>query len=146
MISVHQDTKSESVMGGSLGRKTLLIVVIGFSIVTAASIVWYLTLPQAMTRESFQGALEKAIADDFESITFKGDEVRKKLAQVTAELGSIKGSRNISLHNPRFTYPTLQGSALVERDRAKCQESYTFVLGHKGELVLVGFSTETSRH
>ena len=133
-------------MGGSLGKKPVLIVVIGFSLVAVASIVWYLTLPQAMTRESFQGALDMAIASDFESIAFKNDEVKKKLAQVTAEFGSIRGSRNISLHNPRFTYPTLQASALVDRDRAAYQESYTFVLGHKGELVLVGFSTETSRY
>ncbi|GMU31370.1 MAG: hypothetical protein AMXMBFR19_17080 [Chthonomonadaceae bacterium] len=132
-------------MGGSLGKKALLIVVIGFSLAATALIVWYLTLPQAMTRESFRGALDKAIADDFASIEFTSDEVKRKLAQVTAELGSIRESRNISLHNPRFTYPTLQASAIIDRDRATCQESYTFVLGHKGELVLVGFSTEPNR-
>jgi hypothetical protein len=129
-------------MGGSLGKKIWLIAVTGFSLVAVAPIVWYLALPEAMNRESFRRVFDKAIEDDFALISFRSDDVKRKLAQVTAKSGSIKASRSISLHNPRFTYPTLQASAIVDRDRATCQESYAFALGHDGELVLVGFSTE----
>lgn len=128
-------------MGGSLDKRTLLILAVVLGSIAIGCAIWYYFLPQAMSKSAFQRLLDLSLNQSLSNLQYRSELARDRHMATELKCGSIRDVVSTKLHDPKATYPTLQATAIVLREKCKCNESYTFTVDDEGRLILVGMTS-----
>lgn len=126
------------------GIRTVHVVIIICSTLVLVGIAWFLSLPEALNRETFLTKLRAELESNLAGVECRTSVIKARLKSAEQRLGPIEKLIRVErVGSPRATFPTLQADVVVRRRKNAYHESYTFITNEIGDLVIVGFTGDS---